>query len=227
MRPEDYISTAAGTVVRMPEGHHVSIPTPPTRAVDYTAIARDLSAADAAVGELSGIGRVFPNPDLLIAPYVRREAVASSRIEGTQADLDDLLLEEATATGKSTTDAYEIRNYITALNYGITALATLPLASRLMNQMHRLLLAGVRGKHKAPGEVRRSQNWLGGSSPASAVYVPPPPDRVLDLLADWERFINARDDMPDLVRCAIAHEHFETIHPYLDGNGRMGRLISH
>jgi Fic family protein len=187
-----------------------------------------LSQADAALSELSGLGRYLPNPDLLIAPYVRREAVASSRIEGTQADLSDLLLNEVeprrTPVGS---DVYEVRNYVAAMELGIRRLAKLPLAGRLVRDLHRLLMTGVEGTDKTPGEFRRSQNWIGppGSTLAEATYVPPPPDEMHECLAQWERFVNERGTMPELIQCALMHEHFEAIHPFVDGNGRIGRLL--
>jgi Fic family protein len=188
-----------------------------------------LSQADAALSELSGLGRYLPNPDLLIASYVKREAVASSRIEGTQADLSDLLLDEIepkrTPPGS---DVPEVRNYVAALNRGIQLLKKLPPSGRLVRELHTVLMKGVRGQEKYPGEFRKSQNWIGppGSTLADATYVPPPPDPEMhECLARWERFLNERGRMPELIQCALMHEHFEAIHPFLDGNGRIGRLL--
>lgn len=186
----------------------------------------ELSEADARLSELSGLGRYLPNPHLLIAPYIKREAVASSRIEGTQADLSDLLLDElAPERTSSGADVLEVRNYVAALELGINLLNELPLAGRLIRRLHAVLLTDARGDEKLPGEFRRSQNWIRGSSPADAHYVPPPPERLADCLSDWERFVNRRDVMPTLVQCAITHQVFESIHPFLDGNGRIGRLF--
>jgi Fic family protein len=219
----------AGRIVRTTQGYDAFVPSAPPPQLNYPAdLVILLSEADAALSELSGLGRYLPNPDLLIAPYVKREAVASSRIEGTQADLSDLLLDEIepkrTPPGS---DVYEIRNYVAALNLGIRKLNELPLAGRLIRQMHAVLMQGVRGQHLTPGEFRRSQNWIGppGSTLMSATYVPPPPEEMHECLKHWERFINARGAMPELVQCAIVHEHFEAIHPFLDGNGRIGRLL--
>lgn len=189
-----------------------------------------LSRADAALGELSGLGRQLPNPHLLIDPLVRREAVLSSRIEGTHATLTDIFLNEAGQPDQgsaSSADVQEVLNYVRALQHGLARLGTLPLSLRLMNEMHAKLMTGVRGQFATPGEFRRSQNWIGpaGSTPATAPYVPPPPDELPELLSAWEKFIHARDFLPDLVQCALMHEHFEAIHPYLDGNGRIGRLL--
>jgi Fic family protein len=210
-------------------GYWAFVPGKPYSEISYDAsLALLLSQADSALSELSGLGRVVPNPDLLIAPYVKREAVASSRIEGTQADLSDLLLDEIeprrTPLGS---DVYEVRNYVAALNLGIKRLGTLPLAGRLIKEMHFVLMQGVRGETMTPGEFRRTQNWIGppGSTLTHATYVPPPPEEMLDCLKHWEVFVNQRGQLPDLIQCAIVHEHFEAIHPFLDGNGRIGRLL--
>jgi Fic family protein len=229
MDPQLFKASEAGRVIRTLTGYHAFVPAPPPPRIHYDAtLAMLLSQADAALSELSGIGSVLPNPDLLIAPYVKREAVASSRIEGTQADLSDLLLDEIepkrTPAGS---DVYEIRNYVAAMNLGIEKLNDLPLAIRLIRDLHRVLMQDVRGQEKTPGEFRRSQNWIGppGSTIATAIYVPPPPDEMMECLTHWERFVNERGALPDLIQCAIMHEHFEAIHPFLDGNGRIGRLL--
>jgi Fic family protein len=188
-----------------------------------------LSRADAALSELSGLGRRLPNPHLLIAPYVRREAVLSSRIEGTKASLSDLLLDEIEDDPSESADAdvREVRQYVEALEYGISRLRDLPLSLRLVCEMHERLMRGARGGHATPGEFRRSQNWIGpaGSTPSTAPYVPPPPDRLMDVLSNWELFLHERGRFPDLIQCAVMHEQFEAIHPFLDGNGRLGRLL--
>jgi Fic family protein len=182
------------------------------------------------LSELSGLGHVLPNPHLLIGPLLRREAVQSSRIEGTQASLSDVLLDEATpaqsATPKSD-DLREVRNYVAALEHGIARLGELPLSLRLVKELHGRLMNGVRGDQATPGEFRRTQNWIGpaGSNLMNAPYVPPPVDEMTELLADWERYLHLHDRTPDLVQCAIMHEQFEAIHPFLDGNGRVGRLM--
>lgn len=225
MQPDSFVSFNAGDVVKHRTGYYAYVPKPPPSTIDYNLVATELSRADAVLSELSGLGRFIPNADLLIRPYIQREAVASSRMEGTQADLDDLLREDLQGKPQLRSDAFEIRNYISALNRGIALLADLPIASRLIRTIHADLLDSSRGKERLPGEFRRSQNWIAGSGPADALYVPPPPEQLLDLIAIWERFINAQDPMPDLIRCAIAHEYFETIHPFLDGNGRIGRLL--
>lgn len=188
-----------------------------------------LSQADAALSELSGLGRYLPNPDLLITSYIRHEAIASSRIEGTRADLSDLLMDEVDPQQTPVdSDLFEVRNYLKALHEGIQSLDSLPLSGRLIRQMHATLMSGVRGQEKTPGEYRRSQNWIGppGSTLATATYVPPPHDPEMhECIKHWERFINLRDTLPELIQCALMHEHFEAIHPFLDGNGRIGRLL--
>jgi Fic family protein len=229
MNREDFKSPQAGRTIKTLSGYWAFVPAAPPPEIRFD---RDLSLllsqADAALSELSGLGRYLPNPDLLIAPYVKREAVASSRIEGTQADLSDLLLDEIepkrTPAGS---DVFEIRNYVAALNLGIRKLKDLPLAGRMVRELHAVLMKDVRGQEKAPGEFRRTQNWIGapGSTLATAIYVPPPPDEMHECLKRWEQFVNARDVFPELIQCAILHEHFEAIHPFLDGNGRIGRLL--
>lgn len=219
----------AGRVVRTAEGHATFIPAPLPTSLAYTpGLVRVLSVADAALSELSGIGRILPNPHLLIAPYVRREAVLSSRIEGTRTSLSDLLADEAGQSPQSEPDdVREVRNCVSALDYGIARPGDLPLSLRLVRELHRILMSGVRGERATPGEFRRSQNWIGphGSTPANAPYVPPPPREMLDALGRWERFLHQRGELPDLIQCALMHEQFEAIHPFLDGNGRIGRLM--
>jgi Fic family protein len=230
MNPQEFTSLNAGRAVKTSTGYWTFIPAPLPPAIAYdAALALLLSQADAALSELSGLGRYLPNPDLLIAPYMKREAVASSRIEGTQADLSDLMLDEIepkrTPPGS---DVLEVRNYVAALKRGLGQLDALPLAGRLVRDLHKVLLSGVRGQDRTPGEFRRSQNWIGppGCTLADATYVPPPPDPEMhECLKHWEVFMNRRGQMPELIQCALIHEHFEAIHPFLDGNGRIGRLL--
>lgn len=228
MNPADFHAPSAGRVIQAPAGYaaFVPAPLPPELAYDGRLVLA-LSRADAALSELSGLGRQLPNPHLLIAPYIRREAVLSSRIEGTRASLSDLLLDEAEADRSADSDVQEVRNYVVALEYGLERLRKLPLSLRLVRELHARLMQGVRGDRATPGEFRRSQNWIGpaGSTPATAPYVPPPPDLMKESLADWEQFLHDRDRFPDLIQCAIMHEQFEAIHPFLDGNGRVGRLL--
>jgi len=230
MNPKDFRSTEAGRVYRTATGYWAFVPNPlPPQIVYDGQLALLLSQADAALSELSGLGRYLPNPDLLIAPYLKREAIASSRIEGTQADLSDLLLDEIepkrTPPGS---DVFEVRNYVAAMHRGISLLEQHPLAGRLVRDLHEVLMRNVRGQERTPGEFRRSQNWIGppGSTLSNATYVPPPHDLEMhECLKHWERFMNLRDTIPELIQCALIHEHFEAIHPFLDGNGRIGRLL--
>lgn len=229
MNPEDFRSSAAGKVVRTSQGYWAFIPAPlPPELVYDPALVLALSRADAALSELSGLGRYLPNPHPLIAPYVRREAVLSSRIEGTKTNLADLLLDEveAGASEQADSDVREVRNYVVALEHGIKRLAELPLSLRLVREIHGRLMRGIRSDSATPGEFRRSQNWIGtpDSTPATATYVPPP-DQMMEALSEWERFLHERDRIPDLIQCALMHEQFEVIHPFLDGNGRVGRLL--
>jgi fido (protein-threonine AMPylation protein) len=184
----------------------------------------ELSEADRAVGALAGLGARLPNPHLLIRPYLRREAVASTRIEGTQSSLSDVLSAEAQLLVE-TEDQREVLNYVRAFEHGLVRLPSLPLSKRLIREMHAELLARVRGEEATPGEFRRSQNWLGGTNPSNALFVPPPVDLLEDALDDFEAFLHDDLRIPLLVRCALAHFQFETIHPFLDGNGRLGRLL--
>jgi len=231
MNPKDFRSSSTGKVIQTPQGYAAFIPAPlPPLLVYDDDLVLALSRADAALSELSGLGRHLPNPHLLIAPYVRREAVLSSRIEGTKASLSDLLLDEmenASSIPREEDDVREVRNYVVALEYGIKRLRDLPLSLRLVRELHARLMKGVRGERATSGEFRRSQNWIGpsGSTPATAPYVPPPPEHMKEALADWERFLHEREKLPDLIQCALMHEQFEAIHPFLDGNGRVGRLL--
>jgi Fic family protein len=202
-------------------------PDPPLR-LD-TASQRLLDQANQALGRLDGITMLLPDPDTLLYTYIRKEAVLSSQIEGTQSSLSDLLLFEAdVAPGVPQADVEETANYLVALRHGVDAVSSdrLPISGRLLREVHERLLLGVRGGDKAPGEFRRIQNWLGGASPAEARFVPPPPQEVADAMAALERFIHdERSDLPLLAKAALAHAQFETIHPFLDGNGRVGRLL--
>jgi Fic family protein len=228
MDAADFRAPGTGTVVQASGGYTAFVPAPLPPVIVYDAdLVLTLSRADCALSELSGIGRQLPNPHLLIAPYVRREAVLSSRIEGTRASLSDLLLDEAEEDRPTDADVREVRNYVEALEHGLRRLPELPLSLRLVRELHERLMRGVRGGQATPGEFRRSQNWIGpsGSTPVTALYVPPPPDHLMGCLADWETFLHERASLPDLVQCALMHEQFEAIHPFLDGNGRLGRLL--
>lgn len=204
------------------------VPDPLPPKIDWTpSLLRALSDADRLIGTLAGEGRSLPNPHLLIRPFVRREAVLSSRIEGTQATLGELLAAEAGATvERSPDDLREVANYVVALEDGIRQLAKLPLSLRLVRELHAKLMEAVRGDAATPGEFRRTQNWIGpaGCTLANATYVPPPPDHLMDCLGAWEQFLHDRS-LPPLVQAAMMHYQFEAIHPFLDGNGRVGRLL--
>lgn len=188
-----------------------------------------LARAEHAVARLDLAGEMVPSLDWFIYAFVRKEAVVSSQIEGTEATLEDLLSFEATPKGtKPGADVEEVCNYLDALSWARRELVRpkgLPLSMRLLHGVHRRLMRGVRGASKQPGEVRRTQNWVGGSRPGLAAYVPPPPQEVQRLLGELERYIHATDNLPPLVRAGLVHVQFETIHPYLDGNGRVGRLL--
>lgn len=230
MNPADFHAPEAGRVVKIAHGGYAFVPAPLPPALQYTAeLVRQLSRADQALSELSGLGRHLPNPHILIGSYVKREAVLSSRIEGTRTNMDELLRDEIEGQGKGSEDedVREVRNYVAALQHGIKRLDKLPLSLRLVRELHARLMKGVRGEVAAPGEFRRSQNWIGpaGSTIMTATYVPPPLRKMTEALGMWERFLHEREAMPDLVQCALMHEQFEAIHPFLDGNGRVGRLL--
>ena len=230
MRAEDFHAPAAGRLAATIDGALAFVPSPLPPAIDYDSeLVLALSRADGALSELSGLGRQLPDPHLLIAPYLRQEAVLSSRIEGTVTTLSELLIDQAggATTERERDDPREVRNYVTAMEHGLARLAKLPLSLRSVREVHEQLMRGVRGGTSAPGEFRRIQNWIGppGSTLATATYVPPPVPDMTEALGRWERFLNERDNMPVLVQCALMHEHFETIHPFLDGNGRVGRLL--
>lgn len=191
-----------------------------------TATVLALSEADRALGRLAGAGRLLPNPHLLLQPYVAREALASSRIEGTQASLSDVFDAQARKTAEG--PVREVTNYIEALEYGLKRLSTLPVSARLLCEVHQILMTDVRGHERHPGELRRSQNWIGSpdNRPETAVFVPPVVDDMKLALDDMERFLHEDNpSLPPLVRIALVHYQFETIHPFLDGNGRLGRLL--
>ncbi|MDR0994063.1 MAG: Fic family protein [Verrucomicrobiota bacterium] len=201
---------------------------PPTPAIDMMAISDWLEKANLAIGELNGVVQNAPDPSIINYMYVRKEAVLSSQIEGTQSTLDDLLrYESGDAIGTPIEDVAEVSSYVAALNHGLKRIeGGFPLSLRLIREIHKVLLTNARGKNKTPGEFRTSQNWIGGTRPSTARFVPAPPDKVLDLMGDLENFMhNEEDKIPLLVKTALVHQQFETIHPFLDGNGRTGRLL--
>ena len=216
-----------GSLVPIDGGLRAFVPAPLPRELILSApLAALLDRASRAAARLDGVGETVPNPHLFIQPLIRREAQLSSRIEGTRASLPDVFSHEAGGRA-SAGDVQEVINYIDALNYGLEALESVPISFRLANQVHARLLAGVRGGHGAAGAFRRIQVYI--VSPASsgedAAFIPPPPDTLRDLFQDWERFANEPIDMPPLVKCALMHYQIEAIHPYEDGNGRIGRLL--
>jgi len=230
MDPESFRLSPAGRLVRAPSGYWAFVPNPLPPEIPWTVdLIALLSEADRELGELAGLGRLLPNPHLLIRPFVRREAVLSSRIEGTQASLSDLYAYEAgqLALFEATSDVREVYNYVRALEYGLERLQDLPLSLRLIREMHALLLEGVRGEHLTPGEFRRSQNWIGpaGCTLEEAPFVPPPVAEMQEALDAFEKFLHQPLSLPPLVRLGLIHYQFEAIHPFLDGNGRMGRLL--
>ena len=221
----------AGRYVLQPADYRAFIPSPlppdPPIRMDQE-MWTHLSRADRALARLDGATQSLPNPDLFVFMYVRREAVLSSQIEGTQASLDDLLEYDAKPTRSTRLrEIEEVANYVSAMNHGLRRLETLPVSLRLIREIHEKLLAGVRGSERTPGEFRRSQNWIGPQDCTlnGATYVPPPAHEMLSALDNLEKFIHARDIMPDLLQLGLIHAQFETIHPFLDGNGRVGRLL--
>lgn len=229
MNPADFSGSSSGSVVRTVGGYWAFVPNPlpPPIAYDQDMVEL-LSEADRGLGRLAGVGEILPNPHLLIAPYIRREAVLSSRIEGTQASLSDLLyFEAAEEEPPRAPDVQEIRNYVLALEYGLERLKRLPISLRLVREIHAQLMQGVRGEERRPGEFRQNQNWIGppGCSLTEATLVPPPVPEMNEALGEWEKFLHGAKGIPPLVQCALLHYQFEAIHPFLDGNGRAGRLL--
>ncbi len=226
-------SPRAGRWLHQPTGYRAFSPQPlppePALEIDGELLTR-LSAADRDLARLDALAQLLPNPDLFVAMYVRQEAVLSSQIEGTQSTLEDVLVFEADGAGPNLRpkDVEEVVNHVRAMNHGLRRLAELPLSLRLIREMHGELMRGARGGERSPGEFRTSQNWIGspGCTLTSAAFVPPPPHELMDHLGAMERYLHeARNDLPLLVRCALVHAQFETIHPFLDGNGRVGRLL--
>lgn len=231
MGPKDFRSLEAGQCIQAHRGYWTFVPAPlPPRITFDQPMIRALSEADAALGEVAGLlkGGVIPRMHMLIQVFARREAVLSSRIEGTQTQLDDLLLAEAKELrAEGDQDLREVQNYVLALETGIKLLPSRPIATRLILELHQVLMDGVRGGDKTPGEFRKIQNFIGraGDTVETAKYVPPPPEELNRLLKNWEQFANERGAWPDLIQCALLHEQFEAIHPFQDGNGRIGRLL--
>lgn len=229
MRVDDFGAVMRPHVVPAERGYRAFVPPslPPTFELTGR-LMRQLSAADRALGELAGTGRGLPNPHLLSRALMRREAVLSSRIEGTQASLSELVLFEVdTPKSGGSQDVREVFNYLRAIDYVLDPGRRLPLSVRLLRDAHRLLLEGVRGGYATPGDVRTSQNWIGdpGADIETATYVPPPPERLWEVLDAFEKFLHADGELPPLLGIAAIHYQFEAIHPFIDGNGRLGRLL--
>ena len=231
MNVADNKATRAGRYVSQPAGYRAFIPAPlpPDPPVDLGGRLRELlSDTDYALGRLDGAVLTLPNPELFVFMYVRKEAVLSSQIEGTQSSLQNLLAAEARLNDPDApADVTEVVNYVRAMNHGLTRLAELPVSVRLIREIHTELMRDVRGGRLTPGELRKSQNWIGpgGCTLREATFIPPPPHEVPQALADLERFLHAENPPPPLVHVGLAHAQFETIHPFLDGNGRVGRLL--
>ncbi len=228
MNPEAFRQSPSGRVIKAQSGYWAFVPNPLPPPLEWSPglIAR-LSDADRALGELAGLGRTLPSYQLLIMPFIRREALLSSRIEGTQATLSDLYTYEARqqAMFEPRPDVHEVWNYVRAMEYALDRLQSLPLSLRLIREIHARLMEGVRGEHQTPGEFRRSQNWIGGTSPNDATFVPPTVPEMHQALDAFEKFLYAGPPLPPLIRLGLIHYQFEAIHPFLDGNGRIGRLL--
>ena len=227
MKPDGFSKDSPGKVVKIGTGQWAFVPAPlsPRLEIDWS-LASLLAGAQHELGALSGYAGNLPNPHLLINPFIRREAISSSRIEGTQASLSELLLFEATDK-PSNSDVLEVRNYVRALDTGLLRLGKLPVSLRLIRELHATLMDGVRGEQMTPGKFRRTQNWIGpaGCTLEDATYVPPPVPQMLECLNRFEGNIHEKSEIPFLIRLALLHYQFEAIHPFLDGNGRVGRLL--
>lgn len=223
-------NSPSGRLIRTPADYWAFVPNPLPPDIRWKSdLVTALSEADRALGELAGLGRSLPNPHLLIRPFLHREAVLSSRIEGTRATLTDLYAYQAAQLRlfELPSDVHEVHNYVQALEYGLERLQALPLSLRLIREIHARLMEGVRGELQAPGEFRRSQNWIGppGCTLNDASYVPPPVDEMQRTLYALEEFLYSPSELPPLIRLGLIHYQFEAIHPFLDGNGRIGRLL--
>lgn len=221
----------SGRYIKQPTGYRAFLPAelPPVPPIAMEPeLIRLLSDADRALGRLDGVATVLPNPDLFVAMFVRQEAVLSSQIEGTQSTLQDILSFEADGSDKTRPgDVGEVVNYVAAMNHGLRRLPELPLSLRLIKEIHERLMKDVRGSEKTPGDFRRTQNWIGaaGCTLTTADFVPPPPHEMMAALSNLESFMHDRDSLPVLIQCGLIHAQFESIHPFLDGNGRVGRLL--
>ncbi len=231
MNPENFKNSNAGKCIRSIGKHpywaFVPNPLPPKIELDWELVEL-LSEADIRLGKLAGAGQLLPNPHLLIRSFIRREAVMSSRIENTQSGLQQLLLFEADQTETPhIPDVKEVINYVNAMEYGIKRLGQLPISTRLLCEMHKILMEGVRGENATPGLMRTKQNWIGkpNCTLMDATYIPPPVQEMKDCFTDLEKYIHSKSKEPTLIQCALVHYQFEAIHPFVDGNGRIGRLL--
>jgi len=227
---EKFKNSSTGRLIKTARNYWAFIPNPlPPAGLDkFSAeFVRILSEADRGIGVLKSLSNLIPNPNLLVAPYVRKEAVQSSRIEGTQASLSDIFYYEASKEKPKHADVLEVLNYVKAMNYGISRLKGLPLSLRLVKELHLKLMEGARGEKMKSGEYRTTQNWIGppGCSLTDATYVPPPVPEMNEALGQWEKFLHNDNSIAPLIKCALMHYQFEAIHPFLDGNGRVGRLL--
>jgi Fic family protein len=223
----DSPARSSDKIVRQSKGYNAFIPLPLPPAIPMeTELVRLISEADLSLGRLNGLASIIDDPDLFVYLYVRKEALLSSQIEGTQCSLEDVLTGDAGQTGKNL-DVEEVSNYVSALNKGLKKIKTFPVSNRLIRELHAIVLQGTRGASRRPGELRTTQNWIGrpGADITQADFVPPPPNEVQNCLAELEKYIDRDDGLPVLVRAALIHAQFETIHPFLDGNGRLGRLL--
>ena len=229
MKLEYFAGSKSGKCIKTTGGYCAFIPNPLPPPLKYDKkLIHLLSDADRQIGELAGTGRLLPNPYFLIRPYIRQEAVSSSRIEGTQTSLSDLFYFEASEQKRPrASDVLEVNNYVRAMEHGLERVKTLPVSVRLIREIHNILMEGVRGENRTPGELRTSQNWIGppGCTLNDATYVPPPAEEMKRALSDLEKYIHSNPEEPPLVQCALIHYQFEAIHPFLDGNGRIGRLL--
>ena len=230
MNPDEFSNSPTGRIIQTLQGVSAFLPNPlPPPFLDIGSLARPLERATLALGQLSGIGQTLPNPHLLIRPFKRVEAVASSKIEGTVTTLPELLMLEVEKNAQNArSDTREVRNYTFALDHGLKRLKDLPVSKRLVQEMHKILLTNVnpdRGAHFVPGEFKKDQNWIGARLIQNARYVPPPPTHTMTCMDDLEKYIHSDSSAPLLVQLALIHYQFEAIHPFPDGNGRVGRLL--
>jgi Fic family protein len=230
MNPENFRNSTAGQVIRTSRGYWTFVPNPLPPEIEWSPkIISLLSEADRNLTKLAEIGNTFPKPHILVRPFIHQEAVLSSKIEGTRTSLEELYTFEATQQylPSPDSDAREVYNYVRALDYGLARLKSLPVSLRLIREIHNILMEGVRGDHLTPGEFRQSPNWIGppGSTLENAIFVPPPVDEMHTNLDNLEKFLHNPSDLPPLIRLGLVHYQFEAIHPFLDGNGRIGRLL--